>query len=429
MQNELTFEQALEYIHARPRLQLTGDEASRRAAAFLSKLGNPGRGLQIVHITGTNGKGSAAAMLSSMLTASGRKTGLFISPYVLEFRERIQIDGKMIPPDALALLVERTMDAVNEMEREGQPVNEFILDFGLAMLWFEEQDCGWAVIEAGIGGRHDATCCLPKPALSVIMGIGLDHTAVLGNTTAEIARDKAAIIKGNPALLYPEQPEDAMAVIMERCAETGSQLHIPSLRDVQIQSEGLSGTRFCYGGQVYQLPLLGRYQVKNAVTAINGGRILGLDEQDIVNGIARVSFPCRLERVHDHPTIIIDGAHNMHGMKALSDSIPPLLGGRKPVMLVGMLRDKDFADALGVIAPLAEKMVTVTVDNPRTSSAEETAQAARNGGCSDVHLVSDWKDGLQTAIRLAEDEERALIICGSLYLAADCRAQLLRMGD
>ncbi|HIT95137.1 MAG TPA: bifunctional folylpolyglutamate synthase/dihydrofolate synthase, partial [Candidatus Faecivivens stercoripullorum] len=131
MQNELTFEQALEYIHARPRLQLTGDEASRRAASFLSKLGNPGRGLQIVHITGTNGKGSAAAMLSSMLTASGRKTGLFISPYVLEFRERIQIDGKMIPPDALALLVEKTMDAVNEMEREGQPVNEFILDFGL----------------------------------------------------------------------------------------------------------------------------------------------------------------------------------------------------------------------------------------------------------------------------------------------------------
>ena len=128
--------------------------------------------------------------------------------------------------------------------------------------------------------------------------------------------------------------------------------------------------------------------------------------------------------------MIIDGADHMHGMKALSDSIPPLLGGRKPVMLVGMLRDKDFADALGVIAPLAEKMVTVTVDNPRTSSAEETAQAARNGGCRYVQPVSsDWKNGLTWAMRLAEDEERALIICGSLYLAADCRAQLQRMGD
>lgn len=427
MHQNLTFEQTLEYIHARPRLQLIGDEASRRAAAFLSKLGNPGRNLKIIHITGTNGKGSAAAMFSSMLTASGRKTGLFISPYVLEFRERIQIDQKMIPHQALAQLVERVMSAVDEMEREGHPVNEFILDFGLAMLWFESQGCEWAVIEAGIGGRHDATCCLQKPALSVIMGIGLDHTAVLGNTTAEIARDKSAIIKGNPALLYPEQPEDAMAVIMERCAETGSQLHIPSLRDVQIQSEGLSGTRFCYGGQVYHLPLLGRYQVKNAVTAINGGRILGLDEQVIVNGLARVFFPCRLERVQDHPTVIIDGAHNMHGMNALSDSLPPLVGKRKPIMLVGMLRDKDFADALGVIAPLAEKMVTVTVDNPRTASAEETAEAAQKGGCGNVQPVSDWKEGLQTAIRLAEDEERTLIICGSLYLAADCHAQLQQL--
>ena len=160
-----TFQQAIGYIHARPRLRLEGDEASSRAAAFLHRLGNPGRGLRLVHITGTNGKGSAAAMLSSMLTASGCRTGLFISPYVLEFRERIQIDHEMIPQEALVRLVEQAAGAVEEMDREGTPVNEFILDFGLAMLWFEQQGCSAAVIEAGIGGRHDATCCLPQPAL------------------------------------------------------------------------------------------------------------------------------------------------------------------------------------------------------------------------------------------------------------------------
>ena len=423
MNSTLTFQQAIEYIHARPRLRLEGDEASSRAAAFLHKLGNPGRGLRMVHITGTNGKGSAAAMLSSMLTASGCKTGLFISPYVLEFRERIQIDREMIPPQALAQLVEMAAGAVEEMEREGTPVNEFILDFGLAMLWFEQQGCDAAVIEAGIGGQHDATCCLPPPALSVIMGIGLDHTAVLGDTPAEIAKDKSAIIKGNPALLYPEQPPEAMAAVMERCAETGSELVIPSLRDVEILSEGLSGTVFQYGGHTYTLPLLGRYQVKNAVTAITGGKMLGLDEQAIEKGIAQVFFPCRLELVRKTPPVIIDGAHNLHGMNALKESLPPLLGDKRPVLLAGMLRDKDFGDALGVIAPLAEKIIAVTVDNPRTASAEETAAAARTG-CKDVRAVDDWKEGLSRALELAREEERALVICGSLYLAADCRAQL-----
>lgn len=418
-----TFQQAIGYIHARPRLRLEGDEASSRAAAFLHRLGNPGRGLRLVHITGTNGKGSAAAMLSSMLTASGCRTGLFISPYVLEFRERIQIDHEMIPKKALVRLVEQAAGAVEEMDREGTPVNEFILDFGLAMLWFEQQGCSAAVIEAGIGGRHDATCCLPPPALSVIMGIGLDHTAVLGDTPAEIAKDKSAIIKGNPTLLYPEQPPEAMAVVMERCAETGSELVIPSLREAEIQSESLSGTVFRYGGQDYALPLLGRYQVKNAVTAITGGKMLGLDEQTIQKGIAQVSFPCRLELVRTAPPVIIDGAHNLHGMNALKESLPPLLGDRRPVLLVGMLRDKDFSDALSAVAPLAEKIITVAVDNPRTTSAQETAAAARTG-CEDVRAVDNWREGLSQALELAQNEERALVICGSLYLAADCRAWL-----
>lgn len=414
----MTYQEALEYIHTRPRF--TPERASDRMEQLLGKLGHPERELSFVHVTGTNGKGSVSAMLAGMLRASGQKTGLFISPYILEFRERMQINGEMIPESDLARLTGKVRPAVEAMEQEGCPVNEFMTVTAIGMLWFWEQRCDIVVLEVGIGGFHDATNCIPAPRLSVIMGIGLDHTAILGSTIEEIARDKSGIIKGNPAVLYPEQDERAAAVIMERCAETGSTLTVPSLATLSIQSESFSGTVFTYGGTSYTLPLIGRYQVKNAVTAITGAQILGIPERAVREGLLHVHFPVRLEAVHKNPTVLLDGAHNVHGMTALRDSILPLKGDRKLTAVVGMMRDKDFADALAVIAPVCDRMVTVTVDYPRTAQAEEIAAAAAPY-CDDITPFADWKEGLDYGMKKAGEEDGLMICCGSLFLAADTR--------
>ena len=255
------------------------------------------------------------------------------------------------------------------------------------------------------------------------MGIGLDHQNILGETITDIARDKSGIIKGNPTLLYPDQPEEAVSVIMERCAKTGAPLTIPSLSTLAILSEDFDRTIFRYGDHTYTLPLIGRYQLKNAVTAITAGRMLGLPEEAIAKGIASVRFPARMELVSRDPDILIDGAHNVHGMTALTDSIRALLPGRKVIALVGMMRDKDFADALALLAPLVSRAFTVTIDYPRTASAAETAAVL--SPMTPAEAYDDWLSGLRAAIAAAKADGSLLLVCGSLYLAADVRRELL----
>ena len=422
-----SYQETLAFIHARPRLSFPRGEAAARAALLLERCkeasGFPDQTVPAVHVTGTNGKGSFSTMLSYMLRASGKKTGLFISPYVLCYRERMQINGEMIPEKTLARIIESLVPAVEALDREEKPVNEFILGFAAAMIWFREEGCDITVIEAGIGGAHDATNALPRPLLSVIMGIGLEHTAVLGHTLAEIAGDKSAIIKGNPALLYPEQADEVTETVMKRCAETGSRLIMPSFNEIDIHREDLYGTEFSYGGNRYRLSLLGRYQIKNAVTAITAAETLGVTESAIRSGLEAARFPCRLELVKERPPVLIDGGHNVHGLTALAGSVHALFGENKPFMLTGMMRDKDFSDALAQILPEVSRVYTVTVDNPRSASDHETAEAVRKNGREAIEAGS-WKDGLALALTAAEKENKPLLIGGSLFLAADARAEL-----
>ena len=422
-----SYQETLAFIHARPRLSFPSGEAAARAALLLERCkeasGFPDQTVPAVHVTGTNGKGSFSTMLSYMLRASGKKTGLFISPYVLCYRERMQINGEMIPEKTLARIIGSLIPAVEALDREEKPVNEFILGFAAAMIWFREEGCDIAVIEAGIGGAHDATNALPRPLLSVIMGIGLEHTAVLGHTLAEIAGDKSAIIKGNPALLYPEQANEVTETVMKRCAEIGSRLIMPSFSEIDIHREDLYGTEFSYGGNRYRLSLLGRYQIKNAVTAITAAETLGVTESAIRSGLEAARFPCRLELVKERPPVLIDGGHNVHGLTALAGSVHALFGENKPFMLTGMMRDKDFSDALAQILPEVSRVYTVTVNNPRSASDHETAEAVRKNDREAIE-AGNWKDGLALALTAAEKENKPLLIGGSLFLAADARAEL-----
>ena len=407
---------ALNFIHALPRLR--HGEAAARMPRLLELLGHPETGLPFIHVTGTNGKGSFSAMTAAMLRAAGKKAGLFISPYIVDYRERMQINGEYIPGADLARLTGAARPAAERMAAEGTPAGEFMFGLGIALLWFREQKTDIAVIEAGIGGAGDATIALGVPVLSALMGIGLEHTALLGPTIREIARDKAAVIKGNPALLYPEQPPEAMEEIARRCAGTGAALHIPGTAELEIRSADFSGSRFAYGGEDFFCPLAGLHQVKNAVTAITAGRLLGLPEAAVRQGLAEVRFPARMEKIADDPLTIVDGAHNPHGMRALAESIRALNRAGKPVYaLAGMMADKAVDESLSVLGPVCARLYAVTPDSPR--AMESGALAAAAGRYCPAFDAGYWREGLQTAREAAGRDGALLLICGSLFLAGD----------
>lgn len=417
----MTYEQALEYIHARPRLP--SKDSLNRIHKLLILTGNPEKSLNFVHVTGTNGKGSASTMLAKALTLDGRRTGLFISPYILDFRERIQIDGEMIPKEELVALLEEIMPYLDRLDNAGQPVSEFELDTVLAFLWFRKMRCSIVVLEVGIGGRYDATNIIPKPLLSVIMGIGLDHQSQLGETVAEIAANKAGIIKGNPTVTYPFQPPEALAELMEHCADTGSTLIQPSPKAAIVRSESLEGTDFAYAGREYHLNLLGRYQVYNAMTVIEGAKVLGIREDALHEALATVTFPVRLELMKTDPPLLLDGAHNYHGMRALTDSVSRLWMGQITAV-VGMLADKDMAEALRELALFTDHVIAVPVDYPLRAADPETIYALSAPHSRKVDICSDFKEGL----RMAMKDGNLTVVCGSLYLASDVRRWLVDEG-
>lgn len=410
----MTYEQTLEYIHGRPRLPSAG--SLDRIHRLLILAGNPHRDLNFIHVTGTNGKGSTSAMLAKALTLDGRRTGLFISPYILDFRERIQVDGEMIPKQALTSLLEEIMPFLDRLDKAGQPVSEFELDTVLALLWFKKQNCSAVVLEVGIGGRNDATNIIPKPLLSVIMGIGLDHQQLLGDTVAEIAANKAGIIKGNPTVVYPFQEPEAMVELMERCAHTGSTLIQPNARSAVIHDETLDGTDFSYGGHEYHLNLRGRYQVYNALTVIEGARVLNIRQSALEEALRTVTFPVRLELMQTDPPLLLDGAHNYHGMRALVDSITRLWTGRITAV-VGMLADKDMPEALRELGLFTDHVIVTQVENNPRAAAPEDIRALTVPHCRQVTLCPDFRE----AVPLALQDGNLTIVCGSLYLASDVR--------
>lgn len=419
----MTYEQALNLIHSRPKLP-SRDSLIRMAPA-LEALGHPERKLSFIHITGTNGKGSTAAMTAAVLQAAGYRTGLFLSPFILDFRERMQINRQMISQQALTTLVEELLPLIQQLDAEGRPISEFELDTLLALCWFAREQADMVVLEVGIGGRHDATNVIPPPHLSLIMGIGLDHVKTLGDSIEAIAYEKSGIIKGNPAVSYPFQPPEALAVLMERCAETGSTLTLPNPNAIEIRGEALSGSQFCYRDQAYHLPLIGRHQIYNAITAIEGLLLLGIPQETIAAGLANVSFPARLELMQQEPPILIDGAHNPHGMAALCDSISRL-ADRPITAIVGMLDTKDAADTLSLLSGVCQSIISVPINNPHSNRPDKLAELLRAQGFSavtvhdcDVPDEAFYRRVLADA--RAQNPDGLLLCCGSLYLASDLR--------
>ncbi len=395
-----------------------------RCLALLERLDRPQTRLHYIHVTGTNGKGSTCACIASILRCAGLRVGLFTSPALEHFAERVQVDGVPIPAETLAALDGEVKAAVAGME---DPPTEFEQATALALLHFARSGCDLVVLEVGLGGGEDATNVIPPPEVAVFTAMGLDHTGILGSSLEAIATAKAGILKpGCIAVSYGNQPS-CNRVFAERCAALGIPLVPVDFNRLGAVAADLRGSRFTlapYGAMT--LPLLGEYQLRNALTAVTvveqlRSRGWHIPTAAIAEGLAEVRWPGRLELLQEGPTFLLDGSHNPQGLQATVESLTRLLPQR-PVILMGVMADKDVETMLGLLLPVAEGFVTVTPDNPRALSAERLAERIRAAGGT-ATTCSTIAEGVRTAEHLA-GQEGAVCALGTLYFSAEVRAAL-----
>ena len=312
----MNYEEALNYIHA---VQWAGHKPGlTRTRTLLTALGDPHKQLRFIHVAGTNGKGSTAAMLASCLQAAGYRVGLYTSPFINRFNERIQVNGQQIPDEALVRLVERVKPAADAMT---DIPTEFEIITALGMLWFAETNCDMVVLEVGLGGTLDSTNIIRQPECAVVTSIGLDHTKILGDTVEKIARSKCGVIKGGNAVAGEDIPASAMEVLRERCSEVGARLIVPDSAELSVHSTGLEGSSFAYRGQEYRLRMGGEYQIRNAMTAIEVLLSMGISPAAIAVGLSRAQIPARMELFRSNspgrPPVLLDGGHNPQAARAV----------------------------------------------------------------------------------------------------------------
>lgn len=416
----MTYEQALTYIHSvswmgsRPGLSRTKE--------LLRRMGDPHKGLRFVHVAGTNGKGSTCAMIASILQAAGLRVGLYTSPYILRFNERIRVNGEDIPDEALAKVTEYVRQFAECMEEHP---TEFELVTAIGFAYFARQKCDVVVLEVGLGGELDSTNVIDAPLLSVITEIDFDHMGVLGSTIEQIAAAKAGIIKAHAPVLSADNLPASAAVIHRVAREKGCECFTPDYAAVSDRVCDGQGIRFCMDGEEYFVPLLGDYQYRNAAMAITAARILArrglpLDGSHIKAGLAAVGWRGRFEKLGDRPLTYYDGGHNPQGVAAAVSSYRALYPNTAATVLIGVMADKDYAVEIETLLPIAHRFVTVRPDNPRALSAEALADkiASLGGIATPAQTV---EQGVRLAAKIAAGE-RPVLALGSLYMYAELHA-------
>jgi len=420
-------------------------------------LGNPQKDFKVVHIAGTNGKGSTAAYISSILAASGKKVGIYTSPFLERFSERMRIvdgtDGLRkleedesygeIPADDLAHLSEKVRIAAEEMTAGGcEHPTEFELVTAICYLWFSENDIDVAVLETGLGGRLDSTNVIEDPLCTVITAIGMDHTDRLGNTIAEITGEKAGILKkGAPAvisspdemLITEEEKKDVRRVLDSKASELGVDVTYVSAGDVEPDFTEDGYMSFVYGGTEYKTRLLGRHQVRNAATAIETARVLNIDTEAIEYGISHAVWKGRCECLSLDPVIILDGGHNKQCAESLALVLNEMLGGKlqnkKFRVVMGVMKDKDTDSMLRALYEGGigfGEVFAVKVNNPRTMEPDELSDRINVVYNNEVKVIgySDAEEAVLKALHLSLEDKMPLLVTGSLYLIGEIRGAL-----
>ena len=414
----MTLEDALSYIH---RVDWRGSVPGlSRIDTLLGMLGHPERSVKYIHITGTNGKGSTCAMLAAILRQAGYKTGLYTSPYIFRFNERMQINGTPISDDALCALVEELQPLADSM---ADHPTEFELVTAMTLTWFARERCDIVVCEVGMGGEFDATNVIGPPEAAVLCNIGLDHTEVLGDTLEKIAATKSGIIKpGCDAVLY-RSTDGVEAVVAQRCREVGATLHKVDFTGLHLRSHSLEGQVFDFGSREgLHLPLLGEHQLHNAAVALTTLDVLQkrgwkITEDDIRQGLSHVTWPGRFQIIRRDPLFLIDGGHNPQCIQALAQNITDYLPGRPLTVLTGVLGDKDYHCMYRSVAEHATEFITVTPDNPRALTAQELAKYLASFG-KPVTPCDTVAEGVRLAIEHA-GKDGTVLCYGSLYLLGD----------
>ena len=424
--SKMNYNEALEYIHSvswtfcKPGLE--------RIEKLCAALGEPQKKLRFVHVAGTNGKGSFCSMLSSILVKAGYKTGLYTSPYIKVFNERMRINGENISNERLSELTERVKPIADAMTDKP---TEFEVITAIAFLYFAEEKCDIVVLEAGMGGRLDSTNIIDTPILSVITGISLDHTAFLGDTVDKIAAEKAGIIKDGIPVLFGGEHEGAAAVISERAASCGSEFFRPDYTKIENLTSDLRGTRFKYKSRAVKLNLLGLYQPRNASLVLEAVELLrrsGMNIPDVAvsEGLENAQWSARFEIINHFPLIIFDGAHNPEGISSAVESIKYYFGKEKVVVVSGVLRDKDYNYIAGRLSEVASAAYTLTPDNPRALGAEDYASLLSSLGV-EAAANSSIGEALKRAVDRADKTGEAIVCLGSLYTYVDVTAELLKL--
>lgn len=415
----MNYNEALEYIHGvswtfcKPGLERIGELCER--------LGHPEKSLKFIHVAGTNGKGSTSAMLDSVLRAAGYRVGLYTSPYIRVFNERMRIDGKNISDDELAELTEYIKPIADKME---DSPTEFELITALAFEYFARHNCDAVVLEAGMGGRLDSTNIIDTSVLSVITGIALDHTAFLGDTVEKIAAEKAGIIKNGVPVLYGGSDESAWNVIKEKALETKSFSARVDYNKLRIKDMALDGTVFDFDSfEALKIKLLGSYQPRNAAIVISAVEILrknGFEISDAAlrDGLSSARWQGRFEILSREPLIIFDGAHNPQGIEAAVESIKLYFENEKVCIVTGVLKDKDYTYIAKMLSSVASQAFTFTPDSPRALGANDYADTLATAGLS-AKACDSVCDAISNAKIYAVKHSCPIVCAGSLYAYAE----------
>lgn len=414
--DKVNYLESVEYINS--FLKFGSKPGLERITALLELLENPQEKLKFIHVAGTNGKGSICTYLSNICVKAGLRTGLFISPYITDFKERFQVDNEMILEDEFARITSKVKSVVDTLPLDELPT-EFEMITAIAFLFFLERKCEIVVLEVGLGGKFDSTNVIKNTICSVITSISLDHENVLGSTIKEIAYQKCGIIKeGSKTVCYPLQDEDALKVIKEQSSKMQNSLVIASVPKVLKSKDSYNLVE--YNKLKFKLYLQGFHQVLNVATAIEAIKAadLGINDSQIVEGIESSKIAARCEIISKNPLIVLDGGHNLDGILALKNFLNEKVGNC--VGIIGMMKDKDASACLESLAPCFSKIYTVTVNNERSFKAKELAVLAKK-------YHQDVESADFSVFEKLYFNNHPFCVCGSLYLASEVRPILEKL--
>lgn len=425
----MNYNEALQFIHESHKfgMRLGLDNIKK----LLELLGDPQNNLKIIHVAGTNGKGSTCSFISSILKESGYKVGLYTSPFLETFTERIRVNGENIREEEVGKIVSLIKEKIEIMVSEGYSYpTEFEIVTAMAFYYYNQEKVDFVALEVGLGGRYDATNVIDKPVVSAITSISLDHTGILGDTLAKIAFEKGGIIKENcPTIVYPQQ-EEASEVIKNICVEKKSKYIECDFKNIEIKSSNINSQIYncnINGKELrdLEIKLIGDHQIKNSIVALNvieylnDIKITNISEENIRKGLLETKWPGRIEKISENPMFIIDGAHNEEGAKSLANSIDKYFENKNKILVIGMLEDKDIDSVLDLLIPKFNKVITTTPDNPRAIDANKLKEKIERYNI-EVTCKPNIKEAVDYALEISNKDD-VIISAGSLYMIGNVR--------